>query len=102
MTNYQLTEAAQADAENIYAYSIAKFGLRTARTYLNGLHARLQLIAANDALGRDYSHVSPGLLRYEHRGHSVYFQREQNGILVIRILGAAQDPSLHIQDDSEP
>lgn len=60
------------------------------------------MLGENPAPGRDYSHVLPGLLRYEHRSHSVYFQRQQNGILVIRILGAAQDPSLHIQDDSEP
>ncbi len=101
MADYLLSEAAQADAEEIYAYSIMTFGLSMARAYLEGLHLRLQQIADNKVLGRDYSHILPGLLRYEHRSHSVYFQRERTGVLVIRILGAAQDPMLHIQDEQD-
>jgi len=33
-----------------------------------------------------------GLLRYEYRSHSIYYQLTEDGILVVRILGAKQDP----------
>jgi toxin ParE1/3/4 len=102
MGGYRYARQADHDLASLIEYSIEAWGERIADRYVLGLFDRLDMLGENPALGRDYSHVLPGLLRYEHRSHSVYFQREQNGILVIRILGAAQDPSLHIQDDSEP
>ena len=43
MADYRLTRRADDDVSGIYEYTIAKFGLRQARNYLNGLYQRHRL-----------------------------------------------------------
>jgi len=54
------------------------------------------LLADQQSFGTDYSFIQLGLLRYEYRSHSIYYQLTEDGILVVRILGAKQDPARHI------
>ena len=98
MAAYKLSAAADADIDGIYEYSILNFGLIVARDYLAELTARFELLAHHADLGRDYGDIVPGLRRYEHAGHSIYFTRLNNGdVLIIRILGARQDPARHLK-----
>lgn len=101
MASYRYARQADRDLASLIEHSIVAWGEQVADKYVLGLFDRLDMLAANPSLGREYSHILPGLLRYEHRSHSVYFQRERTGVLVIRILGAAQDPMLHIQDEQD-
>jgi toxin ParE1/3/4 len=97
MANYQLTNKAEAELERIYEYSILNFGLKVAQNYFSGLHDYFTLLANNPSWGNDYSFIKNGLLRYEYRSHSIYYQKTKIGILIIRVLGGKQDPALHIE-----
>lgn len=101
MAGYRYARQADRDLASLIEYSIEMWGEQVADRYVLGLFARLEKLVENPTLGRDYSHILPGLLRYEHRSHSIYFHRDQNGVLIIRILGAAQDPARHWLGDPE-
>ena len=96
MAVYQLTNKAESEIESIYEYSILNFGLRVAQDYISGLHHCFELLADNQSWGTDYGFIKSGLLRYECRSHSVYYQPTGNGILIVRVLGGKQNPALHI------
>lgn len=99
MAGYRYAKRADRDLASLIEYSIANWGEKVADKYVLGLFGRLDLIADNPSFGRDYSHIFPGLRRYEHRSHSIYYLIERDGIQIVRILGAGQDPSLHIAGD---
>ncbi len=92
MADYQLTEKARQELEGIYEYSILKFGLAKARSYVEGLHACFEILANNPRMGRDYSHVKKDYRRHEYESHSVYYKIIKTGVLITRVLGASQDP----------
>jgi toxin ParE1/3/4 len=96
MEKYQLTNKAENEIEGIYEYSILNFGLNIAQEYVSGLHECFVTLADNQSWGNDYEFIKPGLLRYECRSHSVYYQNTEYGILVVRILGNKQDPARHL------
>lgn len=98
MAAYRLSAAADADIDAIYEYSILNFGLAVAREYLAELIARFELLAEHADWGSDYGDLVPGLRRYEHTSHSIYFTRLDDGdVLIIRVLGARQDPARHLK-----
>ncbi len=101
MAGYRYTRQADRDLASLIEYSIETWGEAVADRYILGLFERLEGLAENPSLGREYSHIIPGLLRYEHRSHSIYFQRETTGVLIVRILGAAPDPARHLRDGPE-
>lgn len=88
---YRLSNDAVADLENIYTYSIKKFGSHKATNYLHGLHDLFELLADNPRLGRDCSNVKTGYRKHEHRKHTIYYTILDCGILIARILGERQN-----------
>jgi len=96
MVAYKLTNRAEVDIEEIYEYSILNFGLTTASQYLDKLYTRFDVLAQNPGLGINYTDIAPGLRRYEHTSHSIYYTRLDTGdVLIVRVLGAHQDPAQH-------
>ncbi len=96
MAGYQLTNKAYDEITAIYEYSVLNFGLKIARSYINGLHSCLSFLADNQSFGNDYGFVYAGLHRYEYRSHSIYYIKTKNGILIARVLGKRQNPLIHI------
>ena len=96
MAAYELTNKAESEIEEIYEYSILNFGLTTAQDYLSGLHDCFELLADHQSWGSNYGFILTGLLRYEYRSHSIYYQSVEQGILIVRVLGDRQDPARHI------
>lgn len=97
MAIYQLTNEADVEIDDIYQYSITMFGLTTAREYVSGMYEKLELLADNQSWGSDYSRIKPGLLRYEYRSRSIYYQSQGVDILIVRVLGNKQDPVRHLE-----
>lgn len=97
MAGFSLSRAADQDIDRLYEYSLLEFGERVSDQYLDGLFHRFELLAENPAWGNDYGHIETGLLRYEHRSHSIYYVRSNDAdILIVRVLGKRQDPALHL------
>jgi toxin ParE1/3/4 len=96
MATYKLTNKAESEIESIYEYSILNFGLQVAQDYICGLHDCFELLAEHQSWGSDYSFIASGLQRYEYRSHAIYYQSNEEGILIVRVLGGKQDPAFHM------
>ena len=87
MIEYRLSEAADQDLDEIYAYSFREFGELRALAYFQSLENCLQLLAAQPQLGVDISSVRKDYFRFIHQRHTIYFKLSSNGIFVVRVLG---------------
>jgi len=94
--SFRLTREAEADIVDIYRYSVENFGQAQADAYHDGLEDGFRLLADSPLLGRDYAFLRPGLRRYEHESHSVYYRVEDAGILILRVLHRRMDPARHL------
>ncbi len=96
MADYRLSAAADADMANIIEFGILRFGLAQVRQYVSELEQHLASLAANRSLGRDASEVARGLRRFSFGAHVIFYQREDNGILIVRILYQRMDVLRHM------
>ena len=96
MAAYSLSSRAAADFEEIYEFTIDRFGLQQARTYLTGLSERFDAVAQNPMLGRDASELSPGLRRLVYQSHVVFYVATDLGVRVIRVLHQSMDVARHL------
>lgn len=96
MPAYSLTVKAAADVDGIFEYTFRTFGLDQARTYLAGLHAQLEELAAHPLRGRSAEELAPGLRRSEYQAHVVFFVQQPAGVRVIRVLHKRMDVQSHL------
>lgn len=96
MAKYVLSEAAEQDLLEIYAFTLAGFGEFQADAYFQSLEERLTRLADSPNLGRDVSHLRKGYRLLIHKRHSVYYKPTANGILVVRLLGPGMGPDRHL------
>ncbi len=96
MVSYSLTREADLDLEEIYEYTIHKFGLEQADKYLLGLHDRFQILVQNPMLGRSADEVKAKLRRFEYQSHIVFYVSDIDKILVMRILHQSMDVEKHL------
>ena len=97
MADFRLSPHAEADLAEIADYTIETFGIEQARRYRDDLEACFRNLAENPLLGRSAEWLSPGLRRFEHRSHAVFYTQEEEGVLVVRILHAGMDVPRHLR-----
>ncbi len=96
MTDYRLTSRAEADLAGIADYTIEAFGIEQARRYRDDLEACFRNLAGNPRLGRSAEALAPGLRRFEHRAHAVFYVEDEGRVLIVRILHASMDAPRHL------
>jgi toxin ParE1/3/4 len=96
MPEYRLSKSAEADLTGIADYTIETFGLNQARTYRDRLFQAFATLAAYPRIGSDCGRYRRGAHRFAHDSHVIYYRSTRSGILILRILGAEQDPARHL------
>ena len=96
---FRLSRSAEADLRSIGAYTFLTWGENQALRYLDELEACCQMLADNPTLGRPCDYLLPGLRRTEHGRHIVFYRREEEGVLVSRILHQRVLPERHSLGD---
>ena len=96
MADYRLSSCAQADLAGIADYTIETFGLRQARRYRDELETCFCNLAENPRLGRLAERLAPGLRRFEHRSHTVFYTECNGGVLIVRVLHVRMHAPLHL------
>lgn len=91
MAAYRLSRKAAADLDGIHEYSVMNFGRAQARSYLNRLHERFEILAQQPMLGRQADHLAPELRRYEYRSHITFYVPEAGGAMIVRVLHKSMD-----------
>ncbi len=95
MASYRLLKTAAQDLRGIALYTVKKFGLEQASTYGNGILACFETIVEAPLIGQSYDHIRPGLRRYDHKSHAIYYLIQDEIVLVVRVLHV-----LHVRQDS--
>lgn len=87
MADYRLSEAADSDLEDILYFGAVQFGQAQSLRYLEGLRITFERIAANPHAYQAVNDIRSGYRRAVYRSHAIYYRIEQEGILVVRVLG---------------
>ena len=92
MADYRLSARAVTDLAEIADYTVATFGVEQARRYRDDLESCFEYLADNPLLGRSAESLAPGLRRFEHRSHAIFYTKERGGVLIVRILHTRMTP----------
>lgn len=95
MPGYRLSQLAEIDLEEIGAFTIENWGKAQADRYLAEFEDWLTALAKRPNIGRRCESISPGLRRIEHASHVIFFRRDAQGILILRILHYRMLPEHH-------
>lgn len=96
MADYRLSRRAVVDLEAIADYTIAEHGIAQARLYRDSLKSCLEQLASNPTMGRKAEQLAPGLRRFEHKSHIVFYMIDNNILHVVRVLHSRMDVRRHL------
>ena len=96
MAKFEISEAADRDLSEIYAYSFRQYGEQQADLYLSALHDRFQQLALRQSQGRNAEDLRPGYRRSRCASYVIFFVAAPDGIRIIRVLHGKMDPVRHL------
>lgn len=97
MGSFQLSSKAETDLIAIADYTIENFGIRQSRIYKNELIACLNSISNAPNIGKQISiNKIQNLHVFPFKAHHIFYQKTQEKIIVIRILGSRMDFERHL------
>ena len=93
---FKLRPKAAKDLEDIYFYSVEKWGIPRADTYIKDINNAFNQLIENSGLGRDYGDVRPNLLAYFVGSHIIFYKFVGRDIAVVRVLHQSMDFKRHL------
>lgn len=96
MAEFQLSPKAQRDLDEIFDYTVARWGLEQALRYDRLIEAACAELANAPLLAESYAHIRPGYRRRSIEHHAIYFKQTRTGIAIIRILHQRMDSGRHL------
>jgi toxin ParE1/3/4 len=91
-----LRPKADTDLEDIFDYSVPKFGIARAEQYILDLNESFINLAKEPHIGKDYAHVRQELMGFPVVSHIVFFKYTNTQLNIIRVLHKSMDYSLHL------
>ena len=95
MTRYRLSRRAKADLDEIWDYSLNRWGDQQAAAYHRQIYTAIGMIAERPDLGWSDSNLRPGYRRRS-AGSQVIFYRVSDMVEIVRILHQNMDPKFHL------
>jgi toxin ParE1/3/4 len=102
MPTLQFSRSARADLLNIGACTLQTWGIAQAESYIACLEGCAKLLAVNPLVGRPCDWIRPGLCRFEKGRHVLFYRRQDDGILISRILHQSMLPEQQPFEDVPP
>jgi toxin ParE1/3/4 len=96
MSRYALTPRAQADLDDIWNYTVARWGADQAEKYLRQVADAMAYVAADPERGRACHEVRAGYRKYAVGAHVVFYRKAPLGVEVVRILHQRMDFHRHL------
>ena len=93
MPEYSLTRPAESDLKSIIRYTMKTWGRAQTKRYSQGLRECFQMLANNPSIGRKCEFIRPGLHRFEHGKHVVFYLVESDEIFIVRLLNQQMIPN---------
>lgn len=92
MKGFRLSRIAEVDLHVIFLQGLDLFGRRQAAIYAEELETRFNLLTEYPMLGRDISHIAPGLRSYPYEAHIIVYRSDpDDSIRILRIRHAREN-----------
>lgn len=91
MTKVILSEAADADLEDIFDYTLEEFGLDQAVSYVSEFDDTFEIISENPEIGRKREEVREELRSLTKDKHVIFYRILIDHIRIVRILHDSRD-----------
>jgi toxin ParE1/3/4 len=94
--NLTFTRDANADLDDIWEYSRAKWGAVRAADYLDRIADRAEALARGEVSGTSEDAIRPGLRRQVVETHVIWFRVEHGMLTVLRVLHQSRDEGVWV------
>lgn len=91
MAEYRLTQSAKNDLQQIWQYTAIHWSAKQAEQYLLSIEIRLDLLAANPALGKHRAEINQNYFSFPAEQHVIFYLKAKNHIEIIGILHGRMD-----------
>lgn len=95
MGRFVLSPRAQQDLDDIWDFSAERWGDDRADSYVRGIRAAIETIAADPRRGQECG-FRVGYFQYSAGRHILFFKRLADGVDIIRILHQSMDFERHL------
>lgn len=86
-----LSKAADVDLEDIFDFTLEKFGLEQAVSYVSGFDDTFEIISRNPEIGRERKEIREQLHSLAKDKHVIFYRVLSNHIRIVRILHGSRD-----------
>jgi toxin ParE1/3/4 len=93
LTHYELSLAADKDLEDVFDYTVDKFGVDQAVKYVFEFDEKFTMLIKNPALGRSRPEIKKGLRSLSKDSHQIFYHVLKNHIRIVRVLHGSLDLS---------
>lgn len=93
---YKLSKLAQGHLHKIKRYTVTNFSEVQWNRYKDNLLTAFQMLADNPTVGKTCGELYPNGFYFPVGKHTAYFTKEEGFILIVAILGQAQQPQNHL------
>lgn len=91
MNPYVLSQEADKDVEEVYAYGKHRFGATQALTYLLGLQQQMEHLARLPDMGKHRPEIKEGLFSMPYNSHIIFYRKLPGYIRIVRVLYGGRD-----------
>lgn len=96
MARFVLSPSAQADVDEIWVYTVERWGVEQAELYVRQLGSAVETIAQNPQRDRPCDEIREGYRRYPSGSHVVFYRITSKEVVVVRILHQRMDFNRHV------
>jgi toxin ParE1/3/4 len=92
----QFTPAAERDLDQIWQFTLERWGKQQASRYLGVLRSSCLALARGDTISQSAEHIRQGYRKARSGKHILYFRDTHDAMVVVRILHERMDPDFHL------
>ncbi|MSP77141.1 MAG: type II toxin-antitoxin system RelE/ParE family toxin [Rhodospirillaceae bacterium] len=96
MARFVLSPRAQADIDEIWNYTVERWGVEQAELYVRQLGSAVEAIAQDPKRGRPCDEIRKGYRRYPSGSHVVFYRVMTKEVIVVRVLHQRMDFNRHV------
>ncbi len=93
---YRLSNQCVADLKDIFRYTAEQFGSEQAAQYHASLEALFASLGRRPQMGRTRQDIDERTRSFVHQSHVVFYEIEDDMVLILRVLHGRQDPARHL------
>jgi len=97
MRRLEFTPRARRDIEEIFDYSVERFGADKAEAYIRDIQRAAETIAEDPRRGLACDEIRPGYRKFSVGSHVLFFRATAARVVIVRILHQRMDFDRHLR-----